>query len=234
MQSTIDYIVQNLKKNYLSVIEKIQSHPDYNPQIRLIAISKFQPISKMLELFELGQTVFGENRLQEAREKKPKLPATIDLHFVGALQSNKAKYIPALFSTLHSLCSLQTAKILNKNCQINTTKLKVLIQMNLCDEQQKSGLLTYNELKQFVAEIINLNSLQLLGLMTIPNPKLPAIQIAKIYRQLKNYQEKIAQEFSLQDSFVELSMGMSSDYELAISEGATMIRLGTILFGERQ
>lgn len=225
--------MQNIKEHYQKILSKIQSHPNYHNKIQVIAISKFQPIKQILELFQAGQIIFGENRLQELRDKSPQLPSAIDWHFVGGLQSNKAKYIPAICSTLHSLCSLEVANILNKKCSQISKKLKVLIQMNLCEEQQKNGLLNYKALQEFMEKISLMDRLQPIGLMTIPDPGLSPVQTGKIYGMLRKYQEQVAKEFSLQDSFQELSMGMSSDYAVAMSEGATMIRLGTIFFGER-
>ena len=224
----------NLKESYQKIFDKIQSHPNYSNKVRLVAISKLQSIEKILDIYQAGQVIFGENRIQELRNKVLQLPSQIDWHFVGALQSNKAKYIPENCSTLHSLCSLEVAQILEKKCQQLAKTIKVFIQMNLCDEDQKSGLLSYEELQKFMAELLNFGSLQPIGLMTIPAVNLTSLQVAKVYANLRKYQVKLATEFYLQKSFTELSMGMSSDYEVALSEGATMIRLGSILFGARQ
>lgn len=226
--------MQTLAKNYQKIFDKIQSHRDYNDKIRIIAISKFQPIEKILQVYQAGQVIFGENRPQELRDKALQLPREINWHFVGALQSNKAKYIAKYCSTLHSLCSLEVAEILEKKCQQLKKKIKILIQMNLCLEKQKSGLLSYEELQKFLHQILKFNFLQPVGLMTIPDANLSNIEVGKVYAKLRKYQEQIAAEFQLQESFWELSMGMSSDYEVALNEGATMIRLGNILFGERK
>jgi pyridoxal phosphate enzyme (YggS family) len=225
--------MQNITEQYQRVLSGIQSHPNYNHRVRIVAISKFQPTEKILQLFQAGQVIFGENRVQELREKNLLLPEKIDWHFVGALQSNKAKYIPSICSTMHSLCSLEVAKILEKKCEQISKKIKVLIQMNLCQEQQKSGLYNYEALQEFLSKILLLRFVEPIGLMTIPDPDLSSAQTGKIYSSLKKYQLQAAKEFSIEDSFKELSMGMSSDYKIAMSEGATMIRLGTILFGER-
>ena len=223
-----------IAKHYQKLLETIQKHTNYSPNLRIIAISKTQPLEKILDLHQSGQIVFGENRIQELREKKKQCPNTIDWHFVGSLQSNKAKYIPEICSYLHSLCSLEVANILEKKCYQLKKKLKVLIQMNLCQEKSKSGLLTYEDLQEFIPKILTLPNLELVGLMTIPSPELNNSQTGKIYEKLRLYQEKTKKEFLLENTFQELSMGMSNDYKIAITEGATMIRLGTILFGKRE
>ena len=225
--------MKNIQENYQKILKELFSHPDYHKGIQIIAISKFQPLESILELFEVGQVCFGENRAQELREKYSKLPKEIDWHFVGNLQTNKAKYIPPICSCLHSLCSLDVAKALHKKCKQINKKLKVLIQMNLCQEEQKAGLLDYDSLQSFLLSIVDLEFLEPVGLMSIPDPKLSDKETAKIFSRLREYKDKVGKELSLPANFCELSMGMSHDYKIAISEGSTMIRLGTILFGKR-
>ena len=219
----------NIQKNYYNIIDKITRCT--NQKIHLIAVSKFKPVSDMLELYQAGHRVFGENRIQEAKSKKPELPQDLELHFIGALQTNKAKYITAIFNTVHSLCNLASAEILEKKCSEQNKTIKVFIQMNLCQEDSKQGVKEYQKLLDFSQAIINLPHLKLVGLMTIPKAELTLNQTGKIYAKLREYKEDLEKELNL--SLPELSMGMSADFEVAIKEGATYIRIGSAIFGGR-
>ena len=134
---------------------------------------------------------------------------------------------------MHSLCDLKVAHLLEKKCLELDKKMEVLLQMNLCQEEQKSGLLNYQELLQLAREILKLKHLNLVGLMTIPAFNLGSAETANIYSNLRKHKEKLAQELDLKEQLTELSMGMSGDFEIAIEEGATYVRIGTALFGNR-
>ena len=134
---------------------------------------------------------------------------------------------------MHSLCDLKVAYVLEKKCLEQGKKMEVLLQMNLCQEEQKSGLLNYEELVQVAAELVKLQQLKVVGLMTIPAFNLSLKKTATVYANLREYKEKLAQELGIKEQLTELSMGMSGDFEIAIEEGATYVRIGTALFGER-
>lgn len=185
----------------------------------------------MLEVYRLGHKLFGENRVQEIKEKSSKLPQDSELHFIGSLQTNKAKYLPQLVTTIHSLDSLKVAQILDKKCLQLNKKLSVLLQSNICQETTKSGVKNYQQLITLATEIVKLKQLNLVGLMTIPAVTLTDKETAKVYSQLRQQKEKLAAE--LQITLPELSMGMSSDFEIAIAEGATYLRIGSTIFGNR-
>ena len=134
---------------------------------------------------------------------------------------------------MHSLSDLKVAHVLEQKCLEQGKKIEVLLQMNLCQEEQKSGLLNYQELLQFARDILKLKQLNLVGLMTIPAFNLGSAETANIYSNLRKHKEKLAQELDLKEQLTELSMGMSGDFEIAIEEGATYVRIGTALFGNR-
>ena len=134
---------------------------------------------------------------------------------------------------MHSLSDLKVAHVLEQKCLEQGKKIEVLLQMNLCQEEQKSGLLNYQELLQFAQDILKLKQLNLVGLMTIPAFNLGSAETANIYSNLRKHKEKLAQELDLKEQLTELSMGMSGDFEIAIEEGATYVRIGTALFGNR-
>ena len=223
----------SIKENYFKILEKIQKCKGYTERVKLVAVSKFKPLQDMLQLYQAGHRIFAENRIQEARDKKAHLPQDLKLHLVGAIQTNKAKYIPSIFSTVHSLSDLKVAHVLEQKCLEQGKKIEVLLQMNLCQEEQKSGLLNYQELLQFARDILKLKQLNLVGLMTIPAFNLGSAETANIYSNLRKHKEKLAQELDLKEQLTELSMGMSGDFEIAIEEGATYVRIGTALFGNR-
>ena len=222
-----------IKDNLREIYDTLSSLDGYGEHVKLIAVSKFKPVNDILCAYKAGQLVFGENRIQEALQKIPQLPSDISWHFIGSLQSNKAKYCPTHFKVIHSLDNLRVAQLLQKKCLEKDTSLQVLVQMNLCDENTKNGFINYDELKEFTENIFSLDRLKLVGLMTIPHVELNEIHTAKIYSSLFQMKEKLSLEFSLQSQLTELSMGMSNDYKIAVQEGATYIRIGTAIFGKR-
>ncbi len=223
-----------VQENLAKIIEKIKFASGGRDNVKLIAVSKSKPVELILKAFESGQIRFGENRVQEARDKSKILPADIDWHLIGALQKNKAKYCPSVFSTIHSLHRQDLAQLLNeKSKQIEKT-LDVLIQMNLSGEANKSGLTSIDDLKQLADYVVECSHLRLTGLMTIGDPSCTDAENQKIFAQLYEINQAEAKRLRLEKQMVELSSGMSSDYELALKEGATYIRIGSAIFGSRQ
>ena len=222
-----------IEENLAHIIESIRLASNHRKDVKLIAVSKTKPVELILRAFNAGQRSFGENRVQEARDKSPQLPETTDWHLIGPLQKNKAKYCPGIFSTIHTLHNLEVAQLLSKKCQEKDAYLNVLIQMNLSGETTKSGLRTHDELKQLADQIIELPNIKLTGLMTIGDPGLDDLGNQKIFARLRELLISESSRLDIKDQMVELSAGMTSDYQLALKEGATLIRVGSAIFGER-
>lgn len=211
---------------------KAKRNPD---EIRLVVVSKTRTVDEVRAAVDFGCVDFGENTLQDAMTKIPEFTdVNLNWHFIGHLQSNKTKHIPGNFNWLHTLDSLKLAKRLSDTFERSDTndELQCLIQVNVSGEESKSGI-HVDDLCSLVEQIQseNLTGIRLRGLMTI-GVNADVEQTRNVFRKLKELQVKISQQFGLSD-FDQLSMGMSGDYEIAIEEGATMIRLGTSVFGER-
>ncbi|MDR0549615.1 MAG: YggS family pyridoxal phosphate-dependent enzyme [Deltaproteobacteria bacterium] len=194
-------------------------------EITLVAVSKTFPLDLIKSFYAAGQTVFGENYLKEATEKIPLLPEAT-WRFIGHLQTNKAKLLPGLFSSLDTLDSLALAAKLNLALTEKGLTLPTLIQINVANETTKSGL-DPKDLPAFLDQMTAFPALELKGFMTMP-PYDPDPEASRPYfRRLYELREKEAPELK------ELSMGMSGDFPVAIAEGATLVRVGTALFGDR-
>ncbi|MEO5376245.1 MAG: YggS family pyridoxal phosphate-dependent enzyme [Magnetococcus sp. DMHC-6] len=202
--------------------------------VRLVAVSKTRPAADISAALQAGQTIFGENRVQEAREKIPQVNAShtsqAQWHLIGPLQRNKVKIAVRLFQMIHSIDSLALAQEIHHAC---LWPIPVLIQVNLGRESQKIGFLP-EHLPEALRTMQPLSNIQIQGLMAIP-PFLPEPE------QTRHYFRKLAQlaqhmnDLNLEGiSMAELSMGMSHDFEIAIEEGATFVRIGSALFGSRE
>ncbi|MBF0184132.1 MAG: YggS family pyridoxal phosphate-dependent enzyme [Magnetococcales bacterium] len=210
-------------------------------QVRLLAVSKTQPLERMAALWAAGQIHFGENRVQEAREKQSLLAASphfslperaaLQWHLIGPLQRNKAKLALELFQMIHSVDSLALAETLSALLPVGRT-LPILLQVNLGQEAQKHGLAA-ETLLPALRQIAMLPGLQVQGLMAIPPWTASAEEARPYFRQLAQLARQMAAEKISGVSMAELSMGMSQDYEVAIEEGATWVRVGSALFGPR-
>ena len=202
-------------------------------EIKLIAVSKTHPSELIAEAFQAGQVRFGENRVQEASEKIEKLQNLgIEWHLIGHLQKNKARFCPGRFDWIHSVHSQELLELLEKQCALQSQPIQILLQANLSQEDSKSGVSDYDNLCRLLEKTQGCQWLRCRGLMTMAAATDDANEIRKTFSQLRTWLEKLRNEFTL-TTFTELSMGMSSDYRIAIAEGATMVRLGTALFGER-
>ena len=202
--------------------------------VALIAISKTQPANLVRELIELGATDLGENRVQEAEEKLPAVGQTIARwHLVGHLQANKARRALSLFDVIHSLDSIDLARRLDRLCiEVGRQSLPVLIQVDLGGEETKSGI-NEQELPGLAETLQQLERLELIGLMTLPPFFDEPEQARSYFRKLRELRDKLASSGAFGERGGELSMGMTHDFEVAIEEGATMVRIGTAIFGER-
>jgi pyridoxal phosphate enzyme (YggS family) len=202
-------------------------------EIKLIAVSKTHPSELIAEAFQAGQGRFGENRVQEASEKIERLQKPgIEWHLIGHLQKNKARFCPGRFDWIHSVDSQELLELLEKQCALQRQSIQILLQANLSQEDSKSGVSDYDNLCRLLEKAQDCQWLSCRGLMTMAAATDDANEIRRTFAQLRTWLEKLRNEFNL-TTFTELSMGMSSDYRIAIAEGATMIRLGTALFGER-
>lgn len=194
----------------------------------LIAVSKTQPASRIAEARSAGQRHFGENYLQEALEKQAELVATdIIWHFIGPIQSNKTRLIAGHFDWVHSVDRAKIAERLNEQRPEGLSPLNICLQVNISDENTKSGL-SLTELPDLASHIAGLPRLRLRGLMAIPEPDNNLEQQRVPFRRLR-----VAMEALNAPSLDTLSMGMSDDLEAAVMEGATMVRVGSAIFGER-
>lgn len=196
--------------------------------VKLLAVSKTKPLELIREAFAAGQRSFGENYVQEAVEKVARFPGA-DWHFIGSLQSNKAKQVAGRFSLIHSVDRAKLADELAKAASAAGAVQDVLVQIHIGDEQTKHGV-TIGEAPELVERVRSHASLRLRGLMSLP-------PLSDDERVARGYFSKIRDAFELWKSgdrhFNELSLGTSSDFEWAILEGATMVRVGTAIFGER-
>jgi pyridoxal phosphate enzyme (YggS family) len=202
-------------------------------EVRLIAVTKGVSIEKITEAVRCGIDTFGENYAQEFRNKyeviEKTLGSKVKWHFIGRLQRNKVKYLLGKVELIHSLDSLTVAEEINKRAQKLGTLVPVLIEVNTSGEKQKGGI-PLDELKDFLNRVRDLPSVKIIGLMTMPpyfdNPELTRPYYRKL-RELRDELQKLLPDLR------ELSMGMSVDFEVAIEEGATMVRIGTLIFGPR-
>ncbi|MFH2131525.1 MAG: YggS family pyridoxal phosphate-dependent enzyme [bacterium] len=222
-----------IKDNLAEVLQRIREASAGRDNVKLIAVSKTKPVEMILEAFQCGQLRFGENRVQEARDKQPQLPAAIDWHLIGPLQKNKAKYCPAIFSTIHTIHRFDVAEALNERCHSLNKTLDILIQMNLTSEETKSGVTTVDELRLLEDQLMLLENLRITGLMTMGDFHAADDENRKVFARLYEINQQEASRLGLKDQMVEISSGMSDDFELALKEGATYVRIGSAIFGSR-
>jgi len=195
--------------------------------VRLIAVSKFRPAEQTHELYDAGQRDFAENRVQEGRDKIPRLPNDIEWHLIGRLQTNKAKYLPGLFSWVHSVDRPEVADALEKAFAKAELRLKVLIEVNITGEEQKAGVAP-QDLAALIRHTRAHQHLDIRGLMTMAPFVNNAEQVRPVFRELRHLAVRTEGETGV--ALPELSMGMTNDFEVAVEEGATMVRIGTALY----
>ena len=222
--------ISNRLQHILATIELARTNAQRTQQVNLLAVSKAQAVLAIRDAYAAGQTKFGENYLQEALEKQNELAdLAIEWHFIGPIQSNKTQSIAQHFTWVHSLDRLKIAQRLNDARPANLAPLQVCIQLNISNEVSKGGI-TQHELEALAAVIVKLPQLKLRGLMAIPAPSNNKDQQRAQFKQVREcYDALLAKGFELDT----LSMGMSDDYEIAIEQGATIVRIGSALFGSR-
>jgi pyridoxal phosphate enzyme (YggS family) len=204
-------------------------------KVKLVAVSKTKPAEDIEEAYAAGQRVFGENQVQELVEKYEKLPKDIQWHLIGHLQTNKVKYIAPFISLIESVDSLKLLQEINKQGAKNERVINCLLQVYIADEDTKFGL-GYDELIELLRsdEYAAMQNVRIVGLMGIATNTDNEKQIKDEFYELKILFDGIkASFFRKDDAFKEVSMGMSSDYKLAIEQGSTMVRVGSTIFGQR-
>ena len=200
--------------------------------VTLIAVSKTKPVDMLREAYDLGIRVFGENKVQELTEKYDRLPEDIRWHMIGHLQTNKVKYIVGKTELIHSVDSLKLAEMIEKESQKHGCVTDILVEVNVAEEESKFGL-RMEEVIPFIEKIVQYPHINVRGLMTIAsfveNPEENRTIFADLHKLYVDIKEK-----NIDNGTVSiLSMGMTNDYEVAIEEGATMVRIGTGIFGAR-
>ncbi len=199
--------------------------------VELIAVSKTKPVSDIREAMRLGIRCFGENRVQELRQKTAEIPEKLHWHMIGVLQKNKVKYLPGMVEMIHSVDSLGLAQEIEKECKKHGISMDVLCEVNVGREESKGGVLP-EELSGFLSEAVKLPHLRIRGLMTVAPIASEAEESRPIFRSLRELLESMNREIPAL-SMDQLSMGMSGDFEVAIEEGATLVRIGSAIFGDR-
>lgn len=219
-----------IRKKIAQAAERSGRSPE---KVDLLAVSKRVDIKRIQEAFQSGQYIFGENYLQEAQEKIKQLDSKIFWHFIGHLQSNKAKLAAQLFQMIETVDRLKIARALNKHAEELDKILDILVQINIGEEKQKSGVLP-QDAENLIKDLRDLKNIRVRGLMTIPPFVADPEETRPFFKSLK----KMADRFNDQGYFansdnVVLSMGMSDDFMIAVEEGSTLVRVGTAIFGAR-
>jgi PLP dependent protein len=198
---------------------------------QLIAVSKTKPNAAIVELYDKGQRTFGENYVQELVEKYATLPKDIEWHFIGHLQSNKVKYIAPFVDTIHSVDSIKLAQEIDKQANKHNRKIKCLLQFHIADEETKFGFNTEGDVSEAIKALPNIEICGVMGMATFTDNK---TQVRQEFQKLKSMFDTLkAGIFKDNPHFKHISMGMSDDYKMAIGEGSTMVRIGSLLFGKR-
>lgn len=220
----------------MGIPENLRRFTDALPQnVRLIAVSKYQSLEAIREAYDAGQRLFGENKALECAQKQAELPNDIEWHFIGHLQTNKVKYIAPFVRLIHSVDSLKLLREINKEAAKNQRVVDCLMQFHIAREETKFGL-TEAEARELLQEARReeLQHVRICGVMGMASLSEDEALVCDEFRTLRRYFEVLKQEyFNGQDHFCEISMGMTQDFRLAIEEGATLIRIGTAIFGER-
>lgn len=211
------------KENYQHIIDQIKGTP-----AKLVVVSKTRSLEQIRPFYENGQRMFGENRVSELVEKQAALPKDIEWHLIGHLQSKKVKHIASFVALIHSVDSLRLLEEINKQAEKNDRKIPVLLQFKIAQEESKYGLkmadLAHFQVKDYPFVIFK-------GVMGMASFVSDKSQITNEFRQLISYFSQIkALHFSNNSDFTEISMGMSGDYEIALAEGSTMLRVGSLVF----
>lgn len=206
------------------------------PGVELVAVSKFHPAEVIQEAYDEGQRIFGESRAQELREKQATLPADIEWHFIGHLQPNKVKYIAPYISLIHAVDSLKLLNEINKQASKHNRVINCLLELRVAQEATKYGM-TPDECLALLesGEWRELKNVQIAGMMCMASNTDNRAQIRQEFQSARAcFDEAKARFFANDPAFCQRSWGMSEDYDIAMEEGATLVRIGTAIFGERE
>jgi pyridoxal phosphate enzyme (YggS family) len=230
LQFCMPSIAENVERVREQIAQAAEKAGRAIGEIELVAITKAHPAEKVREAIEAGQTLFGESRVQEARAKIPELPSNMHWHFVGHLQKNKIRHALPLFELFHGVDSLVLAQEMNRIAADEGMHPRVLLEVNVAGEGSKFGFAP-DKLREQIEQLLALQRLSILGLMTIPPLADKAEPSRKYFVQLRELRDLIQTEFHV--DLRQLSMGMTQDFPIAVEEGATLVRVGTAIFGER-
>ena len=225
-------IKENLEEVEARITRACERSGRERSEVTLISVSKTKPVEMLQEAYDAGSRDFGENKPQEIREKYPQLPTDIRWHMIGHLQRNKIKYIIDKVYMIHSVDSIRLAEAIDEEARKHGIVMPVLIEVNVAEEESKFGV-HLDEVESLIRQISELSNIQVQGLMTIA-PFTENAEDNRIYfRKLRNLYVDIKDKNIDNVNMCNLSMGMTGDYEVAVEEGATMVRVGTGIFGAR-
>ena len=203
--------------------------------VTLVAVSKFHPAETLMEAYNAGQRVFGENRVQELCAKQEALPADIEWHFIGTLQNNKVKYIAPFIKLIHSIDSVKLLQEVNRRAEQHNRVIDILLEFHIATEASKHGFMWEECIGLMESETVkNARNIRIRGVMGLATFSKDERLLREEFRTLKRYFETLKQHYFESDAHFDiLSMGMSDDYPIAIEEGSNMVRIGSKIFGER-
>ena len=226
-------LIPNLKMAIKDTLLKIKS--SLPSHVTLVAVSKTKPVADLMEAYDAGQRIFGENKIQEMTEKWEQMPKDIQWHMIGHVQTNKVKYLAPFVHTIQSIDSLKLLLEIDKQAAKHQRVINGLLQFHIAREETKFGL-SQSEAKELLhsEELAELNNIRLIGLMGMATNTNGLGQIRQEFQGLKHLYDELGSLVQRANvAFCELSMGMSGDYAIAIEEGSTLIRVGSAIFGER-
>lgn len=223
-------VAANLELVLAKMAEAVAKSGRSAGDVQLIAVSKKQEVEKVRAVFDAGQAIFGESRVQEARAKIPLLPSAVRWQFIGHLQKNKIRHALPLFELFHSIDSLALAGDVQRIAEEEGVRPRVLLEVNVAGEGSKIGFAP-EKLRAEMEALLQLGRLEIEGLMTIPPFSSEAEESRRYFVMLRELRDELEREYKMK--LPQLSMGMSNDYAVAIEEGATFVRVGTAIFGGR-
>ena len=217
----------------MNTYQKLKSSLDHQ-QVTLVAVSKTKPISQIMDIYDQGQRIFGENRVQELVEKYPVMPKDIEWHMIGHLQTNKVKHISSFVSMIHAVDSIKLLNMINRQGIEHDRRIDILLQLKIAKEESKFGF----ELDELISQLksIDFNALtgvRIRGVMGMASFVEDTSQVRTEFQTLKDAFDALKDQFFSSTNFDTVSMGMSGDFEIAIEEGSTMVRIGSMIFGAR-
>ena len=227
----MDTVAENLERVRARMADAAKKSGRSLEDVDLVAISKTHDAERVREAVEAGQTLFGESRVQEARVKIPELPSNLRWHFVGHLQKNKIRYALPLFELFHGIDDVDLARQIDRVATEDGMHPRVLLEINVAGEGSKFGFAP-DKVREQMEELLALSRLTIEGLMCIPPPAEEPEHSRKYFVDLRELRDALEKEFGAR--FPHLSMGMTQDYWIAMEEGATLVRVGTAIFGERK